>query len=95
MALTAGPAINPLVTVTGLVSLLIATSMVKYGHDLAIRAGLAASATVIITAAIIISKRRRVVIAKQAQSDHGRSTSSVASALPRASEVEDGELLGG
>src|SRR5258708_6590398 len=42
---TAGPAINPLIKVMNLVSLLIATSVVKYAHNDGLRAGDAAAAT--------------------------------------------------
>jgi K(+)-stimulated pyrophosphate-energized sodium pump len=55
---TAGPAINPLIKVMNLVSLLIATSVVKYAHNDGLRAGVAIGAVVIIVAAIVISKRR-------------------------------------
>ena len=36
---TAGPAINPLIKVMNLVSLLIATSVVKYSHNVGLRTG--------------------------------------------------------
>ena len=55
---TAGPAINPLIKVMNLVSLLIATSVVKYSHNLGLRAGVAIAAVLIIVAAVVISKRR-------------------------------------
>jgi K(+)-stimulated pyrophosphate-energized sodium pump len=55
---TAGPAINPLIKVMNLVSLLIATSVVKYSHNLGLRAGVAIAATAIIVAAVVVSKRR-------------------------------------
>ena len=55
---TAGPAVNPLITVTNLVSLLIATSVVKYSHNLELRAGLAIGAVMIVIVAILISERR-------------------------------------
>jgi K(+)-stimulated pyrophosphate-energized sodium pump len=57
---TAGPAINPLLKVMNLVSLLVATSVVKYSHNIGLRAGVALGAVLIVVVAIVISKRRSV-----------------------------------
>jgi K(+)-stimulated pyrophosphate-energized sodium pump len=55
---TAGPAINPLLKVMNLVSLLIAASVVKYSHNVGLRTGVALGAIAIVVAAVVVSKRR-------------------------------------
>jgi K(+)-stimulated pyrophosphate-energized sodium pump len=55
---TAGPAINPLLKVMNLVSLLVATSVVKYSHNVGLRTGVALVAMAIVVTAIVISKRQ-------------------------------------
>jgi K(+)-stimulated pyrophosphate-energized sodium pump len=55
---TAGPAINPLIKVTNLVSLLIASSVVKYAHNIGLRVAVPVACVAIIVAAIVYSKRR-------------------------------------
>jgi K(+)-stimulated pyrophosphate-energized sodium pump len=60
---TAGPAINPLIKVMNLVSLLIATSVVQHSHDLGFRAAVSLVAIAIVVGAIVVSKRRSTSIA--------------------------------
>jgi K(+)-stimulated pyrophosphate-energized sodium pump len=77
---TAGPAINPLIKVMNLVSLLIAASVVKYSHDVGLRAGVAIGALAIVVAAVVVSKRRSSGLAP---SDPGDGAAAVTAAAPQ------------
>src|SRR5262245_13454105 len=66
---TAGPAINPLIKVMNLVSLLIATSVVKYAHETGLRVGVALGALAIVVASVVIAKRRQTGIAPSDSDD--------------------------
>src|SRR5262245_7288953 len=66
---TAGPAINPLIKVMNLVSLLVATSVVKYSHNMGLRVGVALGAVLIVVVAIVISKRRSATLSGSGAGD--------------------------
>jgi len=78
---TAGPAINPLLKVMNLVSLLVATSVVKYSHNVGLRTGVALVAVAIVVAAVVVSKRRSSGLDASGPGDGG---AAVAAAGPEA-----------
>jgi K(+)-stimulated pyrophosphate-energized sodium pump len=55
---TAGPAINPLIKVMNLVSLLIAPAVVQTSDNTPVRVGIAVTAALVIVGAVTVSKRR-------------------------------------
>jgi K(+)-stimulated pyrophosphate-energized sodium pump len=81
---TAGPAINPLIKVMNLVSLLIATSVVKYSHNDGLRAGVAIAAVAIVVGAVVISKRRSASIAGSSDGETAVTTAEAVGAVTSA-----------